>query len=229
MLEYISSSCNDSHSRRKLAFSCASLPFSFTKCSSWCRTCSASGSDPPGSCDSWWLDAIRFCKPRFCFLRDSWSSVSALSVLVSVDTASTSSLRSALTVVSSRRRCAVAAATLRVFSACVGDLASHPQSSSASSPASPVFIGMAAGREPSPEVRDLLFFPDDPGERNTLILLFPLPPFPPPGLLDPPLFGVRRPPGDRGFLFHRRLGELASLFKLALFPEFGERLDSGAR
>ena len=53
MLEYISSSCNDSHSRRKLTFSCASLPFSFTRCSSWCRTCSASGSDPPGSCDSW--------------------------------------------------------------------------------------------------------------------------------------------------------------------------------
>ena len=117
---------------------------------------------------------------------------------------------------------------MRVFSACVGDLASHPQSS-ASSAVSPVFIGMAAGLEPSPEVLDLLFFPDDPGERNTLILLFPLPPFPPPGLLDPPLFGVRRPPGDRGFLFHRRLGELASLFKLALFAEFGERLDSGAR
>jgi hypothetical protein len=89
---------------------------------------------------------------------------------------------------------------------------------------------MAAGLEPSPEVRDLLFFPDDPGERNTLILLPPpLLLFPPPGLLDPPLFGVRRPPGDRGFLFHRRLGELASLFKLALFAEFGERLDSGAR
>ena len=87
---------------------------------------------------------------------------------------------------------------------------------------------MAAGLEPSPEVRDLLFFPDDPGERNTLILLFPLLPFPPPGLLDPPLFGVRRPPGDRGFLFHRRLGELA-LNSFALFAEFGERLDSGAR
>ena len=117
---------------------------------------------------------------------------------------------------------------MRVFSACVGDLASHPQSSASSPAVSPVFIGMAAGLEPSPEVRDLLFFPDDPGERNTLILLPPL--LPPPGLLDPLLFGVRRPPGDRGFLFHRRLGELASLFKLPLFnPEFGERLDSGAR
>ena len=63
---------------------------------------------------------------------------------------------------------------------------------------------------------------------NVLAVKAPLLPFPPLGLLDPPLFGVRRPPGDRGFLFHRRLGELA-LNSFALFAEFGERLDSGAR
>ena len=88
----------------------------------------------------------------------------------------------------------MAAATLRVFSSPVGDLAFQPQSSSPAAASSPVFIGIASTRPYSPDIRDLLFFPEDAmlGERNTLMPA-------PPGLLYgplPPGLLLAPPPGE---------------------------------